>query len=616
MASRIRAYLAFCALLPLTTACPGDDGAGDPTADGTGTGTDSDAVATDPDSSGGGMDTTGEPAGIGLVPCDPLAEMACEDGLCSGHPLSGFYCRPGCSTMAEPGTPCGADDVCLPVAPGAEQTACFDVVDCDPATGQGCLVAAGDSCAVVGFSPLYTACVPAGDTPSGQACMAAGMLDCGPGLGCVGADLDTGADGVCTAWCAVGEALPADCPACVEVVPGLGTCAECSLADDQCPAGSQCQLVNELLGGACVDVGPGGPGSPCAPLDPSLSCQQGLLCVPLEEQGDPICLPSCDPNNPMCPGDMDSCVDLDLLFPGAPPDQVGVCLDVGIPLCDPLAPDSCMDGENCVDIGDGLGVCGAMCDPADGAAACMGNAACLPTDGPDINVGPFVEGNGACGAACTTDAQCGGETCLHLDGLEVDGLCGTTCTPGMAGQCAMGMTCAATPEDPNVGACMTGGNPCTLGNLGECGGLACVPMEGQMLVGICLPACIGQDPVTCGGMPDQCHSKTDPIWHEGTCLDGGEPCSLIMDDCGEGQSCSLLAGGPIGGAAYNCDGEGPLVEGDDCTDDAEGCGAGVGCIGNVCRPWCDPLADACAVGTCNDVSVIFYLPPNTLGACL
>ncbi len=617
MVPAFRAPLALAAVLSLLCACPGEETSGGGTETDMGTSTSSGESTADPDSTGADASGTGEPAGTQLVPCDPLIEEACEEGICAGHPMAGFYCRPSCSSMAEPGTPCGSDDQCLPVQPGAEQTACFDLRECEPATGAGCMVEAGDSCVVVGLDPLLTSCVPAADAGAGQACTAAGILDCGPGFGCLGADVEAGIDGECTGWCEVSGALPPGCVGCVEVVPGLGTCAECSVADDDCPAGTQCQLANELLGGACIEVGAGGPGAPCAPLDPANSCLDGLLCVPFE--GDqPICLPACDPSNPMCLGEGESCVDLDLLVPGAPPDAAGVCLDVGLALCDPMAePSGCAEGENCLDIGGGLGICGAICDPVMGDTACEGNAACFPTDGSAVNGAPFAEGNGACGADCITDAQCGGGTCLHLDGLTVDGLCGTTCTPGAPGGCGAGEGCVATPEDPAVGACMPFGNPCTLGNLGECGGgLACIPMEGRLQFGICLPSCFAHNPVACGGMPTTCHPKTDPLWHEGTCVGSDPPCSLIADDCGPGQACSVVGGGPIGGQAFLCDDAGPLGEGDDCSMDEEGCGAGVGCFGGVCAAWCDPLADACVTGTCTDVGIGFYLPPNTIGACL
>jgi len=325
---------------------------------------------------------------------------------------------------------------------------------------------------------------------------------------------------------------------------------------------------------------------------------------------------SCDPSDAMCSDEGSSCLDVGLFVPGAPSGELGVCLETPIPLCDPeVMPSSCMAGENCLDVGGGLGICGASCDPAEGELGCMGNSACFPSDGTQINFGPFVEGNGACGADCSTDLECGGDTCLHLDGLAVDGLCGATCTPGMAGGCPMGSACVATPEDPGIGACMVGATICNPTNIGDCGTGACIPMEGEALIGICLPACFGQDPLACGGMPAQCQSKSDPIWHEGTCVGGGDPCNLIEDECGPGQACGVLGGQAFGGQAFLCDTAGPLGEGGDCSMDGELCGAGVGCVEGVCRFWCDPLADACVTGTCNDISFALYLPPDTIGVC-
>jgi hypothetical protein len=444
------------------------------------------------------------------------------------------------------------------------------------------------------------------------------MLECGPGLACLGSDLDAGTEGTCTGWCEPGTALPEDCPACAPLGDAIGTCSECTVLDDQCPDGTQCQLANELLGGVCVGVGPGFPGSPCDPFDAAQSCQDGLLCVDVDAEAGPLCLPPCDPMNPMCTGEGESCIDVGVFMPGAPTGQLGVCAAVGVTVCDPdAAPTGCAAGENCLDIGGGLGICGATCDPALGDAACRtGNAACFPTDGTQIDVAPFIEGNGACGLGCVTDGECGGGTCLHLDGLAAAGLCGATCTPGMPGTCPGGQSCVATPEDAGVGACMAGGTTCNTGNVGECGGLACIPMEGEPLVGICLPGCFGQDPAACGGMPALCQSKTDPTWHEGTCIGGGTPCDPIMNDCGPGQSCGVIGGAAFGGHAFLCDDAGPLPEGGDCSMDDGACGVGLACIAGVCRAWCDPLADACATGTCTDISAGLYLPANTLGACL
>ena len=39
--------------------------------------------------------------------------------------------------MAETGTVCGSNDVCLPQQPGSAETACFNVADCDFVTGEG-----------------------------------------------------------------------------------------------------------------------------------------------------------------------------------------------------------------------------------------------------------------------------------------------------------------------------------------------------------------------------------------------------------------------------------------------------------------------------------------------
>lgn len=620
MDSRLLRLCVLTSLLLPTAACPGDDAASGGTetegATSSGTATTTDALDTTADGSSG--DTTGQPAGTELVACDPLVEDGCEEGVCSGSPTSGFFCRPGCSSMAEDGTPCGSDDVCLPVRPGAEATACVDVVDCDFVTGDGCAEATGETCVVVTVEPLRTTCVPTANAGSGQPCDPSGLHDCAPGLACLGSDLDEGTDGLCTGWCEPQAALPPDCPSCATLGESIGTCAECTVLDDTCPARSQCQLLNELLGGVCVGVGPGGPGSPCSPFEAAQSCQDGLLCIDLDEAsgGQPVCVEPCEPGNASCTEQGASCIDVGLFVPGAPSSQLGVCLDVGVEVCDPMAePTGCAPRDNCLDVGE-IGICGATCDPAAGAADCRSNAVCIPTAGSDIDIAPFVEGNGACGTGCATDADCGGATCLHLDGLENDGLCGATCTPGMPGTCPAGDACVATPDDPGTGACIPGGTPCNPTNLGDCGGGACINLQGELLVGVCVPACFEQDPAACGGMPTQCLSKTDPRWHEGTCLGGGEPCTLVPDSCGPGQACGITGGQAFGGQSLTCGDAGPLAAGGDCSMDDDACGAGLGCIDGVCRVWCDPGAPVCPAGPCTDISGALYLPSGTIGACL
>lgn len=606
-------------LLLSLTACPGDDSGAGTQTDGateTSTGTGDSGL----DSTAGTDDSTGEPAGSSLQPCDPrLDDRDCDEGVCAGSPLGGYFCRSACSSMAEAGTPCGSDDICLPVDTGAEDTACFDVRDCDFVTGDGCPSGTGDSCVVVSLEPLRTACVPTGSTGLGETCDAVEILDCSAGAACLGSNLDEEIAGRCTGWCEPVSPLPADCPACAALNDEIGTCSECTALDDQCPEGTQCQLANELLGGVCVGIGPGGPGSPCSPADAAQSCQEGLLCIDLDGvSGDqPICIGACDPASPMCSVEGQSCLDVGLFVDGAPSGQLGVCAETDVQFCEPTAePPGCRPGDNCLDLGGGVGLCGAQCDPALGGAACTDNQACFPSDGAELDVGPFVEGNGACGTGCATDIECGGETCLHLGGLATEGLCGATCTPGMPDTCAVGSVCVVTPEDPGVGACMVGGASCNPSNIGECGAAACIPLQGETLIGICAQSCFSQDPVACGGMPMQCISKTDPTWHEGTCVGGGKPCDPITNDCAPGQTCGVIGGQAFGGHAFICDDAGPLAEGDDCSEDNSACGAGMSCFGDACRAWCDPLAGACAVGACTDVSLSLYLPADTLGMCL
>lgn len=607
-------------LCALSGAC-GDDMTGAVGTDTGGTGSSSGGPTTvaDPttagldDSTGSGGDTTSDTV---LEPCDPLAADACEKGVCAGAPQAGFYCRPACSGMAQAGDACGADDVCLPVGIGTG-LACFDVQPCDLPSAEGCDLAAGESCVAVSLEPLRTACVPSGTTASGMPCNPAGMHPCDVGLACLGSDLDGGDPGICTPLCLPPEPLPPACALCIPLNDDIGTCSECSVLDDQCPEGTQCQPTNELLGGVCVPLGPGGPGDPCTIVGAE-SCQDDHLCLETDVDDTFACTPVCDPAAPMCPGEL-SCVDVGVFLPGAPEGQLGVCVDTPVVYCDPDArPTGCPGARECLEVGEGVGVCGETCDPTQGDAACADNEACLPAQDGAIFLDAFVEGNGACGTGCMDDTACGGGTCLLLAGLDTAGLCGTTCTPGGGAECAVGETCVPTTADPQVGACVPGGTACDPdAMIGQCAasGGACIAREGAA-TGTCVPGCYVQDPAACGGMPAACHARTDSAWHAGVCLGGGEPCDPIAQDCDAGQTCDVTGGGPIGGHAMLCGMAGAAPEGSDCSTDADVCGPGLACFGDACRAHCDPAIGTCVAGTCTDISAALYLPAGSVGVCV
>ena len=602
------------------TGCPADDGAGGTEgetetegADDTG-GMTMTTAGSDSGSSDDGLDdtTTGGPMSDVLEPCDPRDDEPCDVGVCSGSGAAGYYCRPACSAMAEPGDSCGADDVCLPDG-FSDQLACFDVDGCDFLSGDPC--GPGSTCGVVSLDPVRTQCVPSPGGGLGMQCGPAGALECDPGAGCLGTDLDGDDPGSCQAWCLPGGELPDGCAQCIPLNDEIGTCSECSVLEQDCPEGQGCQLINEALGGFCVDHGPNGPGEQCNPFEAGQSCVEGSLCLETAEDDVFGCVATCDPAAPMC-ADTESCVDIGAIVPGAETGELGLCLEGGTVFCDPeMDPTGCTGGDICLAIDVGLGICGAGCDPTTGDAACEGNAACLPATEEDVfNVEPFAEGNGACGVGCSNDGECGGGTCLLLDGVESDGICGVTCTPPMGAECQPGETCVPTPGDPGVGACVPGGESCDDAMIGGCPGpAACVVLDGGADA-VCMTPCFEQDPNACGGMSELCQVKTDARWHAGVCIGGGPACDPIMQDCPDGGTCNVIGGEAIGGISYQCEEPGALPENADCSMGE--CAAGLACFDDVCRVYCDPDNDDCAMGTCTDVSAVLYQPAGTLGVCI
>lgn len=581
--------------------------------------TGSTSLTTGPDDTGTtGGDGSGSSTGVptdGLVPCDPHNDQ-CNDGVCSGAPHAGFYCRPTCSSTAEPGDPCSGG-VCLQASELNTETACVELSDCDPLDGSGC-TGASEGCVIVTFDPLRTACVPSGTTGPGMQCDPAFEHDCDHGLGCLGSDLQGDDPGVCTPWCEPSGALPPGCSQCVPITEEIGSCAECSVVANDCPDGSECQPVNEALGGLCVPHGDAGEDEMC---DFESPCQEGHLCLETDVDDVFACVQKCDRNDPMCDDAAKSCIDVAQLVEGVDSGQLGVCIETDTMFCDPDArPTGCAGDEICLEVEPGLGVCGAQCDPTDGGSLCDDNYACIPFGGEEIFVAPFVVGNGACGTGCSADADCGGgNTCLLLDGVEADGVCGSTCDPA-GNDCGANEACVTTAADPNVGACIPEAAACDPATLDSCVGqgtpnTACVAVEGGA-AGVCLPPCFEQDPNACGGMPDQCQVRSDAAFHGGVCLGQSMPCDVVAQDCPDPNACSILGGGAIGGAAYLCGEAGPLAEGGDCSADADACATGLECVGGTCRAYCDPTNDQCASGTCTDISAMFYLPADTVGACM
>lgn len=607
-----------CSLL--SVACK-DDGGGGGDGSGTGTGSGSDGGAGTDSGTGtgtgtGGSDTSGEDGE--LQGCDPYQGDACPDGVCAGTTIGGFYCRPTCPADAAVGDACGSDGICLEAGELDRDTmACFETDGCDLVSGDGCTFS--ETCTLIDAESAATACVPSGGKDNGEACAPNGALECGSGLACFGAELDDDGpeDGGCFGWCTPGEPEPANCSECIPFTDELGTCAECSVLDQDCPEGSQCHPVNELFGGICGEFGPGGDGDPCT-FEADMACMEGFLCI--ENEDDVLeCVETCDPDDPMCTNPDKNCTDVGLLNPVIPTGQLGLCIETPGQYCDPAAdPSTCGPMEQCIEVGPDFGICAADCDPGDGDAACMGNYACIPMEDGMFNPAPFLVGNGACGLECSGDGDCGGDTCLLLDGLDVDGLCGVTCTTASPTECAMDETCVPTPGDPAVGACIKGGAACDPGMPDSCLGnleTACVALDGMASTGVCVDGCFVHDPAACMGMAMACHEKTDPLWNTGSCIGQDTPCDPIAQTgCGLGQTCGITGGAAIGGLAYMCEEPGPVAEGGDCSSDD--CDTGLACVEDVCRTYCDPQNDQCQTGACVDISATLYLPADSIGICM
>jgi hypothetical protein len=229
----------------------------------------------------------------------------------------------------------------------------------------------------------------------------------------------------------------------------------------------------------------------------------------------------------------------------------------------------------------------------------------------DISFEIVVHGNGICALACEDNDDCGGETCLLVDGLDEEGVCGKSCDPDNAGECAPGESCVS---DGDQAGCVPDGSECDPdADEDECqAGAGCVTLAGSD-TSVCMPVCHQQDRNGCNDN-GACINKTDPFWHTGICLGTDESCDVIsQSDCDPGQSCGLMGGPFIGGHAYICGDSGTVPEDGDCEDSK--CLAGLTCVDDVCRAYCETAADACVKGSCEDASEKFNLEEGSIGLC-
>jgi len=144
----------------------------------------------------------------------------------------------------------------------------------------------------------------------------------------------------------------------------------------------------------------------------------------------------------------------------------------------------------------------------------------------------------------------------------------------------------------------------------------CVAVASDPTTGVCLPGCYVADANACQSKPAQCHKRTDPQWKHGTCVGQQSACDpLAPGVCNAQQTCALVAGSAISGAARVCvDVVGSSGVGKPCNSTG-GCAAGLWCYAGECTALCTPGGQPCSAGQCEDIGSQLYLNANTLGIC-
>jgi hypothetical protein len=172
---------------------------------------------------------------------------------------------------------------------------------------------------------------------------------------------------------------------------------------------------------------------------------------------------------------------------------------------------------------------GDTCSPCDSSSACsMG--ICLG----------YPDGNGYCGRTCASDADCGGDRCVRIDGaanqcIRVRGA-SPSCASGPAG-CATDSDCSPTQRcNPATGACIDRGGGGDLG--AACGGAADCS-SGVCFSGTCSQSCNWLDPASCPS-GYYCNGQATGTCNAGLCLPGAPGGGALGDPCGSATECSTL----------------------------------------------------------------------------
>ncbi|MBW2701786.1 MAG: hypothetical protein JRF33_13305 [Deltaproteobacteria bacterium] len=307
-----------------------------------------------------------------------------------------------------------------------------------------------------------------------------------------------------------------DANACMECDTLVGTCVTFCDADEVCNAGT------------CETTVTGPLGDPCSA---DADCDSGW-CLTEMLNGLPMgyCAAECDGDG-NCPSD-------------------GLCMDLGIPVCldgcDPTGND-CREGYECIDLGEGLGVCWAACD---------------------------------------ADAQCGETGYCAID----DGFC--TCPPGehvdeTIPDCVYDDCDYLVCEDLNMSCDATAG--CS----GDCAACdACLDVNDVLSTNHCYPAdatwggeCVTDADCPGTGMPGSdtfCDGLTG-----GTCVQVDGP-----DFVADGQACA----GDTGSMGVTAEGTNYCFEACAATAD---CRPGYYCYTDLTAGICLAIND-CATDGCND----------------
>jgi hypothetical protein len=222
-----------------------------------------------------------------------------------------------------------------------------------------------------------------------------------------------------------------------------------------------------------------------------------------------------------------------------------------------------------------------------------------------------------CAEGCHTHTDCTDGLCVRVGGLEPAGVCRQACNPAAPSTCPSGEQCRPHPEVAGAYVCLSppcnpSGAACAPGKLSTCLRLSHSPSEG-----LCVDGCYQANPGVCG--PSQsCLVKTDPEWHQGTCIGQPAPCDPVAQTgCAPQETCQLLGGLMFSGLSAACTAHvGSALDGEKCIQTLPNCAPGLACVNKTCRRYCNPSAPQCPAGTtCVDVSGLYYRPALEVGVC-